>query len=262
MDYCRFPSALKYLLLSRHKRGYGIHSPFVYDIINTAFRKEIPQYILEKVNSARKEMQNNNESICVNDLGTGSSYTSSGLRSISSVAHRSSVSNRYGRILYNLALMNNGNEMLELGTSLGISTMFIGSGAPNSDIVTIEGCSSLSGLARTNFASCNIGNITVMEGDFEDHLLRLKDGRFRPSLVFVDGNHSKKPVLRYFFMLKNMVKSDSVIIFDDINYSSEMSEAWNEIKTDPQVSVSIDIFRMGFVFFREGMVKQDFIIRY
>ncbi|MDZ7738978.1 MAG: class I SAM-dependent methyltransferase [Bacteroidales bacterium] len=158
--------------------------------------------------------------------------------------------------------MNNGNDMLELGTSLGISTMFIGLGAADSSIITIEGCSSLAGIARENFKSSIIGNITLMEGDFEDHLPGLNDGGFNPSLVFVDGNHSRKPVLRYFSFLKKMVAADSVIIFDDINYSFEMSEAWNEIKTDPQVSVSIDIFRMGFVFFRKGMAKQDFKIRY
>lgn len=262
MDYSRLSAATKYFLLSRHKRGHGIHSPFVYDIINTVFLEKIPPPVLEIVNTARKYLRQNNDRIYINDLGTGSAYTSSAHRRISAIARRSPVSNRYGRILYNLALMNNGNDILELGTSLGISAMFLSLGAADSNIITIEGCSSLVGIARGTFESKNIGNITVKEGDFEDNLLKLNNVSYSPSLVFVDGNHSKEPVLRYFSLLKKLMTPDSVIVFDDINYSFGMSEAWNEIKSDPQVSVSIDIFRMGLVFFRTGMVKQDFIIRY
>ncbi len=66
----------------------------------------------------------------------------------------------------------------------------------------------------------------------------------------------------YFSLLKEFIGPDSAIIFDDINYSSEMLEAWNEIKSNFQVSVSIDIFQMGLVFFRGGIVKQDYVIRY
>ncbi len=262
MDYSRVSAAIKYILLSRHKRGHGIHSPYVYDTINNVLRNKVPEQILETINSARRDMRKNSAVIPVTDLGTGSVYTSSAYRKISDIARRSSVSNPYGRVLYNLARINNGNDILELGTSLGISTLYLGLGAADSDIITIEGCSRLARVARENFKRCGSGNITVMEGDFEDHLQKLNDGRYSPSLVFVDGNHSKEPVLRYFSLLKELLTPDSVIVFDDINYSSEMSEAWNEIKSDPQVSVSIDIFRMGLVFFRTGMVKQDFIIRY
>jgi len=255
-------AALNYFIFSRHRRGHGIHSPFVFDFINTVLRQDIPPEVMEVTSGVRKYMAGRNETVSVNDMGAGSQYISSSRRRLSDISRLSSIRNRYGRVLYNIALFYNGKNILELGTSVGISTLFMALGAPDSRIISIEGCKTLAETAKNNFNHSSIDNIDIITGDFDKQLPVIRDMGFIPSLVFVDGNHRKEPVLRYFAFLKELIPLDSVIVIDDINYSSEMIEAWNEIKRDSQVSISIDIFQMGFVFFREGIVKQDFVIRY
>ncbi|MEA1886155.1 MAG: class I SAM-dependent methyltransferase [Bacteroidota bacterium] len=262
MEYYRIGRALKYFIFSRHRRGHGIHSPFVFDFINTVLRQDIPAEVIKTISELRKDMAESKEVLSVNDMGAGSQYLSSSSRSLSDLSRISSISKKYGRVLYNIAHSYNGNNILELGTSVGISTLYLGLGAPESKIISIEGCKTLSDRAKKNLKRCNIDNTDILTGDFDQQLAVVRDMGFSPSLVFVDGNHRKEPVLRYFAFLKELVTPDSVIIFDDINYSFEMIEAWNEIKSNSQVSVSIDIFQMGFVFFRGGMVKLDFVIRY
>jgi len=262
MNYHRMTAALKYFIFARHHKGHGIHSPFVFDFINTVLREEIPPHVLKIVREVRKLMAAGNEIIEVNDLGAGPENMTSSCRSLSDIARRSSVNKRYGRILYNIALLYNGKDIIEMGTSVGISTLYMALGAPESEIISIEGCHKLAETAKNNFSRFNINNITVVTGSFDEHLPVMGSQNIRPSVVFVDGNHRKEPVLKYFALLKELITPGSVIIFDDINYSHEMNEAWDEIKRDSQVSVSIDIFQMGFVFFRGGMVKQDFVIRY
>lgn len=262
MDYYRLGRALKYFIFSCHSKGHGIHSPFVFDFINTVFRKDIPAEVNEIISGVRKMMEESDEILTINDLGAGSRYLSSSRRSISDISKKSSIRKRYGKVLYNIAQSYNGNNILELGTSLGISTLYLALGAPESKIISIEGCKILSTKAKENILRCNIDNTEIITGNFDQELKYVRGMGFNPSLVFVDGNHRKEPVLRYFTFLKEFIRPDSVIIFDDINYSSEMLEAWNEIKSDFQVSVSIDIFQMGLVFFRGGIVKQDFVIRY
>ncbi len=262
MLYHRLAGAIKYYVLSRHRKGHGIHSPFVFDFVNTVLRKDIPSDVKEIITGVRKNMAASNELIRVKDLGAGSQYMSSSHRRLSDISRRSTVRNRYGRILHNIAVKYNGKNILELGTSVGISTIFMALGAPASRIKSIEGCKQLAEVAKRNIANCNIDNIDIITGDFDSQLDDMRDLGFIPSMVFVDGNHRKEPLLKYFVFLKELLTTESVIIFDDINYSYEMNEAWNEIKSDLQVSLSIDIFQMGFVFFRKGMIKQDFVIRY
>lgn len=262
MNYHRIVSALKYFLFSRHRKGHGIHSPFVFDIINTVLRKKIPPEVKQIIFKLRKEMQNSEEIVEINDLGAGSVYNSGSHRRLSDIASRSAVTNSYGKVLYNLARLNDGEDILELGTSLGLSTLFIALGAPDSEVVSIEGSEVLAGIAADNFARYNVQNIKLRTGEFTTNLQDLRRTGFKASMIFVDGDHRKEPLLRNFDLLKKIIKPGSVMIFDDINYSSEMNTAWHEIKKDSGVSVSIDIFQMGIVFFREGMVKQDFKIRY
>lgn len=255
-------SAIKYYAFASHRKGHGIHSPFVYDFINNVLRKEVPPDAMDKITTLRHEMAESGQNVRVNDLGAGSQYLSSSCRTLSDISRISSVRNRYGRILYNIALNNNGKNILELGTSIGLSTLFLAMGAPDSRIISIEGCQNLAEIARRNISRCNIDNVRIIEGDFNSELHAISETGFSPSLTFIDGNHRKEPVLRYFALMKELIPLEAVIIFDDINYSVEMNEAWYEIKSDLQVSLSIDIFQMGFVFFRKGMVKQDFVIRY
>jgi predicted O-methyltransferase YrrM len=79
--------------------------------------------------------------------------------------------------------------------------------------------------------------------------------------VFVDGNHQKEATLRYFKLCLPKVHENSLLIFDDIYWSRGMKEAWNEIKAHPEVTVTVDLFWIGLVYFRKGQVKEDFVIK-
>ncbi|MGM0666606.1 MAG: O-methyltransferase [Bacteroidota bacterium] len=262
MNNYRMAAALRYFLCSGHRKGHGIHSPFAFDFITTVLHKDMPEERKAAVKCVRKRMEGSKTVLTVNDLGAGSGTLSAGRRRLCDIARRSSVHHRYGKILYNLASAFDGQDILEMGTSLGISTLYLAMGAPSSKIVSIEGCPQLSAIAQDNFSQAKVKNIEVLRGNFDKVLPELKNTGFEPSLVFVDGNHRKEAVLKYFTLLKELITGDSVIVFDDINYSFEMNEAWKEIKSDLQVSLSIDVFQMGLVFFRKGMVKQSFVVRY
>ena len=81
-------------------------------------------------------------------------------------------------------------------------------------------------------------------------------------LLFIDGNHKYEPALRYFNIIRKYAKEDTIIIFDDIHWSAEMESAWKMITADENVSVSIDVFRCGIVFFKKGIAKECFSVNY
>jgi predicted O-methyltransferase YrrM len=149
-----------------------------------------------------------------------------------------------------------------LGTSFGISTMFMAASCPGALVYTIEGCPAIAEIAYQNFNIAGLTNIRLITGSFDEKLAVVSDTCIKPGLVFIDGNHRKDPVLNYFRQIVELSDNKTVIVIDDIYYSKEMEEAWNEIKLNEKVSVTVDIFRMGIVFFREGTNHHNYTIRY
>lgn len=262
MIYSRTINFLNYSLLSRHRRGHGIHSPFVYDLVSRVFGNNTDQSVVLKVERIREMMLSDKRIISVNDLGSGSVSLKTKNRKVSEIAKHSSVSGKYGKLLSDMAVEFGEKMIIELGTSLGISTMYLAASRPDTTVYTIEGSPEIAGIARQNFIAANLSNINLLEGSFDDILQVLKLEGVKPGLVFIDGNHRKKPLLKYFNTIADFSDTKTVVIVDDINYSREMNEAWNILKQHTKVSIAIDLFQMGILFFKEGISRSDYTIRY
>jgi predicted O-methyltransferase YrrM len=242
--------------------GYGIHSPFVFDVVSRIFRNKIDTDIVCTIEKIRRRLITDKRSIVITDLGTGSEKFKTNKRKVSDIARNSAVPRKYGYLLSNMAREFGNQFIVEFGTSFGISTMYMAAACPEAIINTMEGCPELSELARSNFKDAGLKNINVFTGSFDDIWAEAVSKSIKPGLIFIDGNHRKEPVLKYFNLMSAISDTNTVIIIDDIYCSGEMEEAWNEIKKSERVSVTIDIFRMGIVFFREGINSNNYIIRY
>jgi predicted O-methyltransferase YrrM len=253
---------LSYILLSRHKKGHRIHSPFIYDLVSRVFRNKIDPATIMAIEEIRGKMITDKRSILVKDLGSRESSLKTNFRRVSDLARYSPVSRKYGKLLSNLAAEFGKPLIIELGTSLGISTMYMAASCKEAIVCTIEGCPETAAIARQNFIDAGLNNINMLEGPFDEVLPVLVASDEKPGLVFIDGNHRKAPVINYFNQIAELSDYKTVIIVDDINYSKEMAEAWDELKLHKKVSVSIDLFRMGILFFREGINHNNYIIRY
>lgn len=241
------------------KTAHGIHSPFVFELYNEVINKKGSYYSFDKIEHLRKKLLVSKKEIEVTDLGTGKS----GKRKVSEIAERSAKDKKYCELLFRLAYHFKPNTILELGTSLGISTSYLAAANPNAKVITIEGCPNTAKEANNNFQILGLQNIEAISGNFDKELPAVGSRQSAIfDFVFLDGNHRKEPTLRYFNQLLKHTSNDSLFIFDDIHWSNEMEEAWEEIKADPKVSVTIDLFFVGLVFFRKEQAKENFIVRF
>ncbi len=262
MKVYRIIKYLKYIFFSSHKRGHGIHSPFVFNIVLKVFRNKTSSDIVFKIESIRKRLISDTRIIEITDFGTGSEVRKGKIRRVSEIVRCSSIQEKYGKLLSGLAAEFGKTAIIEFGTSFGISTMYMAAGNRAAIVYTMEGSHEISEIAKENFVEAGLTNINILEGQFETLLPELEEKRINPGLVFIDGNHRKLATIEYFTRLIDLTDENSVIVIDDIYYSSEMGEAWKEIKENKRVSFTIDIYRMGLVFFRQGMTRNDYIIRY
>lgn len=251
---------LKYLLLSKGK--HGIHSPFVFDLLTNTIENDGEYYAFEDLERLRNRLLNNHDEINVTDLGAGSSVNDSRERKISDIAHNSLQSPKYAKLLFRLVDRFQPKQMLELGTSLGLTTLYQATPVPHSKFITLEGCQVTAAIAQEHFNKFKQENIKLITGNFDETLSEALKSLNHLDYALFDGNHRYEPTLRYFNQCLINAHEGSIFIFDDIHWSKEMEKAWNEIKAHPKVTVTLDLFKIGIVFFHTGQVKQHFRIRF
>ncbi len=164
-------------------------------------------------------------------------------------------------MLYRLAADLQPRNIIELGTCLGITTLYLQNAAPGAKVYTLEGCPETAGVAKETFQKAGINDVDLITGNFDDTLPDAIKNLKQLDFVFVDGNHQKEATLKYFEWCLPKIHEDTLLIFDDIYWSEGMKEAWNQIKAHPKVTVTVDLFWIGLVFFKSGRVKEDFLVR-
>lgn len=240
-----------------------MHSPFVFDFITRVLNDRTLYPAYAQVETLRKELQQNSEMIRVEDFGAGSVYQSEKNRSIGTIARHAAKPAKYGQLLHRIVRHYQPASILELGTSLGITSAYLASANPAGRLTTLEGAHEIALRASANLASIGLQNVKVIEGNFDNTLPGFLDTAGMIDLAFIDGNHRKEPTLRYFDWLLAHRGNESMLIFDDIHWSREMEEAWSMICQHPAVSCSIDLFFIGIVVFRKEIrEKQHFPIRF
>ncbi len=209
----------------------------------------------------RQRLYKNDLIILVQDFGAGSRVFKSNARQISKVAKTAGITKKHAELLYRISSYLKPKNILELGTSLGMATSALSLGNLKGDIVTIEGCQETAQVAKAQFEHFQLKNIELINSEFNIalNLEKIRETKF--DLVYIDGNHNKKATLDYFNILLSNINNDSIMIFDDIHWSKDMTEAWEAIKQHPQVKVTVDIFYWGLVFFRKEQEKEHFSIR-
>jgi predicted O-methyltransferase YrrM len=248
---------IKFLFKSTNQ--HGVHSPFVYNFVTKCFYNKTKYEAYSNLSEYRTSLLKNKQQIKISDFGTGSRVFKSNLRRIDSIAKTSGSTLKRAQLLYRIVQYFKPQHTLELGTSLGIATQAMALGDSQNKITTIEGCPNISEFTTNQLKAFDIINVTQKTGEFNKVIQALTTNSY--DLVFFDGNHNKEATLNYFNLLINKAHNDSVFVFDDIHWSKDMVEAWNSIKTHPKVTISIDTFFWGFVFFRKEQVKENFTIR-
>ena len=259
----------KFLLRSTNQ--HGVHSPFVFDLVTKCLYDKSKYDKYESIKQYRTSLLKDNSLIEVTDLGAGSRLMKNKSRSISSIIKRNSSTIKRTQLLFRIANYFECENILELGTSLGVGTFSLSVTHPNTEIITIEGCTNVAQKAKAHLEAFECENITLLNGEFSEILRSLSflqenekstiNNQQSFDLIFVDGNHQKEATYDYFLSLLPQTHNNSLMIFDDIYWSKGMSEAWSEIIEHPTVTVSIDTFYWGIIFFRKEQVKEHFTIR-
>lgn len=252
-------SYLKFLWKSKNE--YAVHSPFVYDLLTKCIYDNTDFSEYKILAGYRQSLLENRQTIDVTDFGAGSRVFKSNKRKICDIAKTAGISAKRAELLFRLAKYFKPDGVLEIGTSLGLATSALSLGNPDSKITTLEGCPETAGIAKSRFDEFGLKNARAVVTQFENYLKTCVLPSAGLQLIYFDGNHQKDATLDYVDLLLPTITNETVWIFDDIHWSAEMEQAWEIIKQNPKVTVTIDTFQWGLVFFRNEQAKEHFVLR-
>lgn len=256
-------SYLKFIWKSTN--AHGVHSPFVYQLVQKCFYDKTNYSEYKLIYNYYYSLIEDGRTIFVTDFGSGSKVFKSNERKISQIAEIAGISQKRAKLLFRLVMYFQPKNILEIGTSLGLATSALALGNKTASITSLEGCQETLAIAKEmfQFPSFNLQHkrVDFINTEFSKQLTTYNLQPTTYNLIYFDGNHSKEATLEYFELLLTTISNETVWIFDDIHWSSEMEEAWKIIKKHPKVTVTIDTFQWGIVFFRSEQVKEDFVVR-
>ena len=237
---------------------YRVHSPFVFEFVQRTLEDQRWYYAFDRLKELQGRLEEDQRRLTITDYGAGSSAVAGNERTVASLARYAAGGPREGRLLFRIVRVVGPRTLLEFGTSLGMSALYQRLAAPpGATLLTMEGCPATAAVAKENFAALERHDVQQLIGPF-DRVLPDALARLAPlDYVFFDGNHRREPTIAYFEACLARAHTHSVFVFDDIHWSADMEAAWAHVQAHPQVTLTIDYFFVGIVFFRpEFRVKQ------
>ncbi|HEY0245015.1 MAG TPA: hypothetical protein VGC01_05590 [Mucilaginibacter sp.] len=178
----------------RSKNRHGLHSPFVYKLVDTVIYDFRAKNVYTEVEKLRKKHINDNLP-------------------------------KIDQLLYRLVASLKPGNLVELGSVTETTKLYLQKATPAA------------------FLSTNISSIEQLDCV----LIAERDGR---------------RVLKYFEECLPKVHENTMLVLTDIYRTGEMKQVWKDIKAHPKVTVTVDLFWIGLVFFRKGQVREDFWIKF
>ncbi len=254
-----FKAYLNHLLRAGGK--HSVHSPFVFDLLVKALNTDKEYYCFDAIEDHRNALLKNNKLLKVTDFGAGSRVAKGDTRKVKEIAGSALQNKICAQGLFRMIAYYKPKTILELGTSLGITTAYLAKASASSHVHTIEGSKDIAQQAEQLFAQMHLNNITQHLGNFDDMLDGVLTEMTSVDFALIDGNHRLTPTLQYFEKIMPYCTAGSVIVLDDIHWSKEMNDAWQQIIKRSEVRISIDFFHFGLCFFNNGVEKQHFNLK-
>jgi predicted O-methyltransferase YrrM len=209
----------------------------------------------------RERLSRNEKTLHIEEMGAGSKNSVSNTRTVKSISNGGLTSPKYSALLYRLIKHFHMREIIELGTSLGVNTLYLAK-YEATKVTTFEGSPEIANFAQSIFDQQHADNIKIIEGNIDRTLSSFLDGSIRPDLVYLDANHRHEATMRYFNTILHNKHDETIVVIDDIKWSKSMQKAWKEIILHPEVTMSIDLNKFGIVFFKPDFTKQHYVLAF
>lgn len=261
----RFLAYVRHVFSAWNTTGEGIHSPYLFELVRFVLRDKNAYYCFADIERQRESLLACEDVLDVTDFGSaGSPEGKLVKRRVCDIAKTHLERPVIGQLLFRLVNFIGQHEkrpleILELGTSLGVTTAYLASASSRNKVVTLEGSEEVLNVAQGVWRALRLENIEWQQGNIDDTLS--KRAREGLDVVYVDANHTFEATMRYVDFLLPRMNGKGVMVIDDIHHSEQMEQAWNALKDNVRVTTSMDLYHVGLLFVDPHYLKRHYRIK-
>lgn len=239
----------------RYRKGFGVHSPFVFNLITKVIEEKCSYYSFYDIELVRKQLLFKEESITYTDRQQKGKKKS---RTIGEITEREAIHPKQGALLFRLVNYFKVTHILQLGPSMGLSTLYLTSYASDLECIALESVPEYATIAQWVFNKAARNPVDLRTGSYKELLPRALEDMKRVDFVFFNTLYEQQDNLWLFNECIPYVHSDTVFVFEGIKANRRMREFWQEVTTHPEVTVTIDLYSMGIIFFNKRLHKRNY----
>jgi predicted O-methyltransferase YrrM len=241
---------------------HSLHSPYIYELYSKIIKPDQDGLEFEQYKKIRKELRKDFRTILVQDMGAGSRINNDPHKKIKEIVKNATTPPKQSRLFYRIIKHFDFKNIIELGSSVGINTLYMAAANNKAQVYTLEGCPHTACIANEVFNRFKNLNIHLIEGNIDCVLPNLVKKLPSIDFVYFDANHTYEATMNYFEICLSKVHENTIFVFDDIHWSSGMEKAWEEIKSHDKVKLTVDLFDSGMAIFKPLFVKQHYVLSY
>jgi hypothetical protein len=237
--------------------GYGVHSPFAFDLITTVIEERRAYYCYEMLDRIRRQLQQEHRQI---RYGTNSS-------TVRKILRKEGFSPRGYRLLFRLTNYFRPRQTLVIGSGLGLTPLYVTAYSGKTTCLVFEPDPSLAVIARNVVRKYAHAPIRIYDKIFcassDAPELRGKvDFIVWRNLEAVSSDEEEAQqtahLFAFFEQLLPYITDKSLLVIGDIRASSAKKQLWKKICTHPAVSVTFDFYSFGLVFFHSKLHRKTY----
>ena len=241
----------------RYRKGHGVHSPFVFNLITKVIEESLPYYRFHEIELERRKLH-----YCLEEL----SYTDKKGRkekkhtaTVSAIVAQEAIKQKQGMLLFRLANFFKYKKMLQIGTGVGISTLYLTSYDSDIQCISLEAIPAFANITKRLLAHETQANVVIRVGEYQHLLPEALTTLQQVDMVYFKSKREHADTFALFEQMLPYVHESTCFVFDGIKTSQQMRLVWKTVCNHPQVTVTVDLYSMGIVFFNPKLHKRNYI---
>jgi len=235
----KFSSQIKLYRKLRYRKGHGVHSPFIYNLITKVIEEKTPYYFFEDIENFRKELLN-----AENPVNT--------------ITAKETQPKNYGALLFRLVNFFKCRNVLQIGSSTGLMSLYLALPLRNScECYAMEERVGLLGTILIFAEKYSLTNLHCVEGAYSGNLNQLNTENNPFDLIFINTKGDYEKTFKALNLTEKFIYPETIMVVDNIKRNKSMRKLWQEIKNRSDVRLTIDLLSLGLVFFNPKLHKQN-----
>jgi predicted O-methyltransferase YrrM len=221
----------------RYRKGFGVHSPFVYNLITKVIEEKSVYYAFEEIEAFRRQLLQDDQ------LGR--------------ITARETQSAAYGGLLFRMVNFFKCRNVIEIGSSTGVMGLYLGMASRTyCDCRLMDERQGLAQSVEEFALAHNLNRLQYVKGDYKESIPGLCAELSAADLLFINRLPETMPASELMHLCDPLIGKHSILILDDINRNKEMRKVWQQLKQDPRSRAIVDLYALGMVFFDNRLPKR------